>query len=180
MRPLVIALLAGLVLASSASAKEVTGATICGADDCRTVGAEVGHDVFPDSIPAEAPAAAPFVRVSVDVRVEDGEEVTVESVFVPSLGLLGGEGGWMRPVDEGALATLERLARGLEPWPASELPGAAPQAASAPAPAPPPAPVDRSSPTWVVAGLGAVLALLGLAAFAGGRRHRGGGSVALR
>jgi hypothetical protein len=174
MRPLIVALLAVLVLASSASAKEVRGATICGAQECRTVGAEVGHDVFPDSAPAEAPQAAPFVRLSVDVRVEEGEDVTVEWVFVPSLGLIGGEGGWMRPIDEGALATLQRLARGLQPWPASELPGAAPPRAAAPA-SPPPA-VDRSSPMWIVAGVGAGLALLGLVVFARERRHR---SVAL-
>jgi hypothetical protein len=167
MRLLAAVLLAGLVLVPAASAKEVVGATICGAEECRTIsGAEAGHDVMPDSTTAAAPEAAPFLRLTVDVRVEEGEVVAMESVFVPSLGLLGGEGGWMRPVD-GALATLERLARGLEPWPAAELPGAAP----APEPEPAAPPVDRSSPTWVVAALGGVLALLGLAAFARERRR---------
>jgi hypothetical protein len=166
MRLLAAVLLAGLVLAAPASAKEVVGATICGAQECRTLsGAEAGHDVWPDSTPAQAPQAAPFVRVSVDVRGEEGEQVTVESVFVPSLGLVGGDEGWMRPIDG---AGLERLARGLEPFPASELPGAA--AAPAPAPASPP-PSDRSSPAWVVAVLGAALALLGLTAFARERRR---------
>jgi hypothetical protein len=163
MRLLAAVLLAGLVLTSSASAKEVTGATICGAQECRTFGPEIGHDAMPDSAPAEAPAATAFLRVTVDVRVEEGEDVAVEWVYVPSLGLLGGDEGWMSPIDG---TGLERLARGLEPFPASEMPGAAPEVPSPPAP---PAPVDRSSPTWVVAGLGAVLALLGLAALA---RHR--------
>jgi hypothetical protein len=170
MRLLVAVLLAGLSLPSTASAKEVVGATICGAESCRTLsGAEVGHDVWPDSTPAESPRAAPFVRVSVDVRAEEGELVTVESVFVPSLGLIGGDEGWMRPIDG---TGLERLARGLEPFPASEMPGAAAPAPSAPASPPP---VDRSSPAWIVAALGAVLALLGLTAFVRERR----GPVAL-
>jgi len=166
MRALIAVLLAGLVLASTASAKEVVGATVCGAQECREVsGAEAGHGVMPDSTPAEAPGAAPFVRVSVDVRVEEGERVAVEWVYVPSLGLLGGDEGWMRPIDG---STLERLARGLAPFPAAQLPGAAPEPAAQPAPPPP---ADRSSPTWIVAGLGAGLGLLGLTAVVRERRR---------
>jgi hypothetical protein len=189
MRPLVIlTLLASLLLVSTASAKELAGATVCGADDCRTVGAGGELDrMLLEGSAAAAPEPAPFLRVSLRFRGEEDEIVIAESLLVPSAGVLGGEGegGWMLLAPE-SLAGLERVAEGLEPWPASQLSAAVVELGGAPiepeqAPPPaaePPPPVDRSSPTGVVVGLGALVALFGLAAVVSTRRRGGGGAVA--
>ena len=187
MRPLVlvVSLLAGLSLVSTASAKELAGATVCGVDACRSASADQLERMVPEGDAAAAPdAPAPFLRVSLKFRGEEDEVVTVGSVLVPSAHLMGGEGGWtwLAPA---ALARLEDLAAGLEPWPAAQLSsavqelGGAPIEAAAPEPAASaPPPVDRSSPTGVVVGLGALVVLLGVAAVVRDRRHGGGGALA--
>jgi hypothetical protein len=187
MRPLVIvSLLASLLLVSTASAKELAGATICGADDCRTVAAGAELDrILPEGSAASPPEPAAFLRVSLQFRGEEDEIVTAESLLVPSAGVLGGEGegGWMLLAPE-SLAGLERVAEGLEPWPASQLSAAVVELGGAPIEPPPPppaaeppAPVDRSSPTGIVVGMGALLVLLGLAAVVSERRRGGGRAV---
>ena len=88
MRPLVIlTLLASLLLVSTASAKELAGATVCGADDCRTVGAGGELDrMLLEGSAAAAPEPAPFLRVSLRFRGEEDEIVIAESLLVPSAG----------------------------------------------------------------------------------------------
>jgi hypothetical protein len=181
MRPLVIAclFLAGLVLAPAASAKELAGATICGADDCRAVGEAQLRGVVPEGPPAVTPEAASFLRVSLQFRGDRDEIHTMEALLIPSSGLLGGE-QWMRLEPEAA-AALAGFAEGLDPWPASELSAAAVQLGGEPIEAPrpaevaPPPPPDRTSGTGVVLGGLAVLLLMGglagLASRPGARDH---------
>jgi len=185
MRPLVIAflLLAGLVLAPTASAKELAGATICGADECRTVGEAQLRGVVPEGEPAVTPEAASFLRVSLQFRGDRDEIHTMESLLIPSSGLLGGE-QWVR-LEPAAAAALSGLAEGLDPWPASELSAATVELGGAPIedpqPAevtPPPPPPDRTSGTGVVlGGLAVLLVMGGLAAMASARQRRHGGPV---
>jgi hypothetical protein len=182
---IVVSLLAGLVLASTASAKELAGATICGADGCQTAGTDRELDrILPEGSAAGPPEPAPFLRVSLTFRGEEDETVTVGEVFVPSAGVMGSEGGWTLLAPE-SLAGLERLAEGLDPLPASQLSaavqevGGAPLEAAAPPPddpAPPP-PADRSSSAGVVLVMGALVLLLGLAAVVQERRNRGAGPL---
>jgi hypothetical protein len=184
MRPLVIVLssLVGLtLLASSASAKELAGATVCGVDGCRSASAAQLRGLEPEGDAEAAPRPAPFLRVTLRFRGEEDEVVTARSLLIPSTGVMGGEAGWLRLWPD-SLAKLQRLGEGLEPWPASQLSPAVEKLGGAPleTPAPaepaaqvPPAAIDRSSPTGVVLGVGAIVVLLGLAA-ALQERRRGG------
>jgi hypothetical protein len=185
MRPLVIAclLLAGLVLAPTASAKELAGATICGAEDCRTVGEAQLRGVVPEGEPAVSPEEpTAFLRVSLQFRGDRDEIHTMESLLIPSRGLLGGE-QWVR-LEPAAAAALSGFAEGLDPWPASELSAAVVELGGTPIEAPqpaepaPPAPPDRTSGAGVVLGGLAVIVLMGgLAAMASVRQRRPGGPV---
>jgi hypothetical protein len=190
MRRLVIAsLLASLALVSPASAKEIAGATICGADGCRSAGdGAVLHRLMPEGQPAVAPAAAPFLRVAMRYAHDD-EAVTVRSVLVPSAGLLGSEGGWVR-LGPRARAAFRRLADGLEALPPTRLQAALDEvgaAASEPQTQRPPevfmvqpaaeASSEASSNTGVVVGVVAgVAVLLGLIAAATRMRRGHAGS----
>ena len=182
MRSLVAAaLLASLVLVSTASAKELESVAVCGAGGCRTVrDGELLHGAVPEGDPAAAPsAAAPFLRVAMRFASEE-EAVTVRSVLVPSTGMLGSQDGWvLLPPD--ARGAFGRLADGLDPLPAARLAAALgelgatpiqPRRSDAPVSAPP---VDRTSDTGVVLAMGAVVVLLGLlaAGMSLRRRHHG-------
>jgi hypothetical protein len=186
MRRLVIAsLLASLALVSPASAKEIAGATICGADGCRSAGdGAVLHRLMPEGQPAVAPAAAPFLRVAMRYAHDD-EAVTVRSVLVPSAGLLGSEGGWVR-LGPRARAAFRRLADGLEALPPTRLQAALDEvgaAASGPQTQRPPdvftvpTAAEGSSNTGLVVGVVAGIAvLLGLVAATTRMRRRHAGS----
>jgi hypothetical protein len=188
MRPLVIVVssLVGLtLLASTASAKELAGASVCGADGCRSARDAQLRGLEPEGDAEVAPTPAPFLRVTLRFRGEEDEIVTVRSLLIPSTGAFGGEGGWLR-LRPASLEALQRVGEGLEPLPAAQLSDAVQELGGAPleeaTPPPPedvaPPPVDRSSPTGVVVGLGAIIVLLGVVAVVRERRHPGGGALA--
>jgi hypothetical protein len=139
---LIAVLLASLVAAAPAVAKEVHSVTACGSDDCVEV-AEGGllvamRDVGP---PADPPsAAAPFYRLT--TAIGDGRRVFERwhSMWVPSAGLLLGEDGTWTAVRPGVEAALKPVVAGLETFPAARLPGV--PAATAEAAEPPAAPAE--------------------------------------
>jgi hypothetical protein len=158
--PLALAFAALALLPASASAKEVVKAQVCGADDCVSVGRAIAMDLPDGGPPANPPKeAAPFYTAEITMREgEGGKEFTFTTMFVPSGGLMRGDDGqWMdAPIQtENAF---KRAARGLEPFPASEL-GPLPKPTEAQVsevvrPPADPAPVDDGNSTWLIAALG--------------------------
>ena len=169
----------------SAPAKGILGATVCGADGCRTVHPSEGG-VLGGGAPADSPARPePFVRIDVRVGVPDHTE-RVRLLFLPrSELLLGDDGGtWMVPL---ALAELQAIARRVTPYPASKLPAwvplangaseaTAPPAAAAAegisAPDPAPSRSGDGFASWWPAVPGAVVVLAAGVALALRRRRR--------
>jgi hypothetical protein len=167
-----IVVLATLVLASPAAAKEITSVKACGDDGCVTTkdpAILLGlMDGGPPTVPQDP--HAPAVRLTATISEPGGDVMgTVQSQWFPDLGLLVGEDGtWMKlPGD----ATRALNALDVQPFPRT---GAA--ATASPAPAAPPAD-DGGAPTWllILAGLALAAALVGAAVFA--QRPRPGGSV---
>jgi len=125
-----------LALPATASAKGVGSATVCGDDDCTKITAAHRDGMPPEELMgtiAETdppPAAAPWFRLRITVRGEPGEQMepfSFTNVWVPSEGLMrargeAGEPVWMI-VSPDVQRTLERAARGLEPFPAARLTG---------------------------------------------------------
>jgi hypothetical protein len=136
-RLLAIALPAALLLCAPATAKEVTAATVCGADGCRSIPAV--DEAFLDGGPAAgAPSRRePFVRMEFRLAHGDaaGAAQRVRTLFLPGSGLVLGDDGttWMRPA---ALAALREQARRVTPFAADRLPATAPLAARGSSPAP--------------------------------------------
>jgi hypothetical protein len=179
-RPIGIAL-AGLLLLlpSSASAKEISKITVCGAQDCVSLTAKHGDDrlmVFAQGGPATTrPRAAGWYRLT--MFVSEGADQPTSSWsndWVPSAGRLradepGGRHAWLTvPAD--TQSALKGLADGLEPYPARLLnrPGAVPPAAQVsevvnPPAAPAPHAAGRPPWTWLAAGGVALLLALALA-----------------
>ena len=172
-RLLAIALPAVLLLCAPAAAKEVTGATVCGADGCRAMDG-VGEELLQGGPPVDAPAQGePFVRLV--FRFAAGREThRVRNIFMPRSGLLLGDDGrtWLQPME---VATLRRHAATVAPFPASRLPAMVPLAPE-PAPAAAPSRAARSGDglgTWWPVLPAAALALAVGTALA--RRPRRGG-----
>jgi hypothetical protein len=128
MRRLLLPLLALLLaLPSAASAKEVTGATVCGTDGCRTTGDHDAAAELADTGALTGPPkhAAPYYTVRIQVTAEGRDEMAWTTRWSPELGLgkAEGENGdpvWFEP-GAGAAATLRRLSTGLRPFPAAGL-----------------------------------------------------------
>lgn len=171
MRTVTTVLAALLLLAAvPAVAKEVRSASVCGADGCSPI--TEGHEGMLGGAPAlKGPTAAePFVRLRF-AFAEPGSDrrVTVRNVFLPKSGLLlADDGTWMLPGD---VAALRRIARTVEPLPASRMPGAVQPAPPAPVPpAAAPEPADDGGFPWWIALVAVPLAAAALLA----RRLRGG------
>jgi hypothetical protein len=152
--PLLV-VLAALVVAPAAAAKEITSVKACGDSGCVTTKDPAILQGLMNGGPPTVPpdAHAPAVRLTATITEPGGDVMgTVQSQWVPSLGLLVAEDGtWMK-----LPASAERALNALDvrPFP---VPGATKPAAS-PAPAPataPPATDDGGFPAWllVVAGL---------------------------
>jgi hypothetical protein len=201
-RLLAIALPAVLLLGTSAAAKGVTAARVCGADGCRSI-AGADASLLDAGPPTDGPAKRePFVRMEFDVG--GGRAQPVRTVFLPRSGLVLADDGttWMHPT---TLAELRRQARRVTPFAASALPAVRapashargpdpaavraptprvpnpdPAAARAPAPHPPaPAPADAPPLPAPHAGLrarwlalAAALVALAVAATLAHRRRR--------
>lgn len=179
--PLALALAALALLPASASSKEIVKAEVCGAGDCATIrGAGVADlgDFGPPTDPP--PQAAPFFTGKTFVRVDDGSLDSWTVWFVPRYGLMRSEDGtWMdAPIQ--VENTFKRAARGLEAFPASDLPPlpAPTEAQVSEIVRPPagPAPVDDGDSTWLIAalGLGGLVATWALALHVRRRRAAAG------
>lgn len=158
------ALLTLLVGAAPAGAKGVLSATVCGKSECREVDQRTVMPYLSEGgYPTEPPAsAAPWYRVTIVMgddllppakRVRGRMTVSV----VPDRSVLRGEDGDWMPMSADALQVYRTVTQGLEPLPASELPGV------------PDAPTDQGTggggaeggpPAWLLIAGG--LSLLGL------------------
>ena len=163
-RLLAIALPAVLLLgAPVATAKQVSGAKVCGADGCRSIpGAD--ESLLMGGDPTSGPTAPePFVRLEMRLRVP-GHSERVRNLFLPRSGLVLADDGvtWTRPV---ALAELRAQARRVTPLAPSELPADALEAPAEPAPAAPAAPDEEAgglAAGWLVLAAGALMLAAGV------------------
>ena len=159
--PLLV-VLAALVVAPAAAAKEITAVKACGDSGCVTTKDPAILQGLMNGGPPTVPpdAQAPAVRLTATITEPGGDVVgTVQSQWVPALGLLVAEDGtWME-----LPASAERALNALDvrPYP---VPGA-PQPAASPAPA---SPDGGGVPTWplVVAGLALAGLLVAAALYA--------------
>jgi hypothetical protein len=170
-----IVVLATLVLAPAAAAKEITAVKACGDNGCVTTKDPAILQGLMNGGPPTVPpdAQAPAVRLTASVAERPGGKVMArfQSQWVPSLGLLVGEDGTWMELPASAARALNAL--DVEPFPAT---GAAPQPASSPAPVPPATHDGGGAPAWVLiaAGLAIVALLVGGVLYVL-RRPRGGG-----
>ena len=177
MRRLVLltVLLASLVVASPATAKEVQSVKACGVGDCETskaAGLMRGMtDIGPPTSAPQGPA--PFYRLTMAIGDGDKTFEHFKSWWVPAAGvLLGEDGTWMAARPE-VRRGLDHLTRGLAALPAARLPGfPASDADVSPPPRPASAAVtsDSGLPVVPVVVAVALLALVGLLV----RRHVAG------
>jgi hypothetical protein len=124
---LCLALVLSSALATTAAAKEVVAAKVCGASHCRTADdRDVLLAVQQGGAPTDPPAAAPYYRVKVTFRAER-ERVVIPMVVVPDAGVMragtAAEGYTWMPVSRQAIRNFRRVTRGLEPLPAAKLGG---------------------------------------------------------
>jgi hypothetical protein len=159
-----IVVVATLVLAPAAAAKEITTVKACGDNGCVTTKDPAILQGLMNGGPPTVPpnARAPALRLTATVSERPGGKAvaTFQSRWVPSLGLLVGEDGtWMR-LPASAARALNAL--DVEPFPAATAPA-------------PPA-TDDGAPTWVliVTGLAVAALLVGGTLYVL-RRPRGGG-----
>jgi hypothetical protein len=182
---LALALSALALFATTASAKQIVGAQICGADGCTTVRGAALNILVNGGPPTDPPkGAAPFYEARITIETEKGHRETFKNAFVPAYGLTrGGDGTWMHTLPP-AEAVFKRAARGLTAFPASDL-GPIPsptQARVVEVVTPPadPAPVRDDGSWWLIASLGlaGVLTVWGLARYALRRGGRGSSPAA--
>ena len=167
--PLLVVLVA-LVVAPAAAAKEITSVKACGDGGCVTTKDPAILQGLMNGGPPTVPpdAHAPAIRLTAAITEPGGDVAgTVQSQWVPSLGLLVAEDGtWMKlPTAAGrALNALD-----VRPFP---VPGA-PRPAASPAP-PAPATDDGGVPAWllIVAGLALAGVLVAAALYAQRPRPR--------
>jgi hypothetical protein len=165
-----IACAAVLLAPSTASAKEISGVSVCAADGCREVTDEQLWPALVEGGPGTNAPAGPLEHYTVHVRVLAEEEETVEwsYVAVPSRGLMQGEdGSWMTmtPANRKALLALTQGRVPLEPGqmpPGKDLPTARVDEVYSPAATTEAAAADDSSPWPWLAGIGLGAVVIGL------------------
>jgi hypothetical protein len=155
-------------------AKEISSAKVCGAGECREVSdpeAATALAVGPRPRGTDAPERGlPWYKSTLTIPAEDGGEVRVSVIVVPSAGLMRWEDGvtWVTLPSESKEA-YAKLTAGLTPRPARTLPGPGEDAklpaarvdeVVEPPSAATPAPASDGSNVWVVALGGGVLAAL--------------------
>ena len=156
------------------TAKEISSAKVCGAGECREVSdpeAATALAVGPRPRGTDAPERGlPWYKSTLTIRAEDGGEVRVSVIVVPSAGLMRWEDGvtWVTLPSESKEA-YAKLTAGLTPRPARTLPGPGEDAklpaarvddVVEPPSAATPAPASDGSNVWIVALGGGVLAAL--------------------
>lgn len=155
-------------------AKEISSAKVCGAGECREVSdpeAATALAVGPRPRGTDAPERGlPWYKSTLTIRAEDGGEVRVSVIVVPSAGLMRWEDGvtWVTLPSESEEA-YAKLTAGLTPRPARTFPGVGEDAklpvarvdeVVEPPSAATPAPASDGSNVWIVALGGGVLAAL--------------------
>ena len=109
-----------LLVAAPASAKEISGAAMCGADGCVDVTKKAAMTLLEGGPVAEPPTRAErsfFLRA----EVREGKRVmdAFRMRWVPKAGLMRGEDGtWFHTTPAGQ-AQLERVSKGMRPLPIS-------------------------------------------------------------
>jgi hypothetical protein len=159
---------AALIVPATATAKELKEATVCGAGDCSTVTDKALVGALADGgNPSDPPQAGPFYKVTIVMTAGDGDH-SFETQMVPSRhAIRGADGIWMALPAHAEQALKSAIGDGLEPFPASQLTGAA-----LPTPARAPAPDSRGlSPLQSILVLGGLI-LIAAGFIAVGRRHR--------
>jgi hypothetical protein len=126
---LVIATAAVLAVAAPAGAKQVTGASVCGANGC----VDRSHLLSPSRDDGGlldlgvnrtgAPAPAPFIRLKIHVGAGSETFGTNTLIVLPKQGIAAAEDGTWWKLSPHNVAEVRRLARGIAPLPASRLPG---------------------------------------------------------
>ena len=155
-------------------AQEISSAKVCGAGECREVSdpeAATALAVGPRPRGTDAPERGlPWYKSTLTIPAEDGGEVRVSVIVVPSAGLMRWEDGftWVTLPSESKEA-YAKLTAGLTPRPARTLPGPG-EDAKLPAArvdevvefpsAATPASASDGSNVWIVALGGGVLAAL--------------------
>jgi hypothetical protein len=154
-------------------AKEISSAKVCGAGECREVSdpeAATALAVGPRPRGTDAPERGlPWYKSTLTIRAEDGGEVRVSVIVVPSAGLMRWEDGftWVTLPSESQEA-YAKLTAGLTPRPARTFPGVGEDAKPVarvdevvePPSAATPALASDGSNVWIVALGGGVLAAL--------------------
>jgi hypothetical protein len=160
MKPLALALALLAPFATSASAKQIVRADVCGAGGCVTLHGAVLMDLADYGPPTDPPReAAPFFTAKFTVKGEDGHYDSWTTAFVPKDSLLrGADGTWMHTPPQ-AEAVFKRAARGLTAFPASKL-GPIPPAPHARVVEVVPAPVDDGTSWWLFGALGLAVVLV--------------------
>jgi hypothetical protein len=122
-------LAAALAAAPPAAAKGIEEVEACGADGCRTVKSvnATAHRLIPA---AGSPGLSPFYRLR--LRLGHGGEVfdTVKVLWAPRVGMIANdepEPQWLF-ADPAAQRLARRLTKGLQPFPAADMPVALPEA----------------------------------------------------
>lgn len=156
------------------TAKEISSVKVCGAGECREVSdpeAATALAVGPRPRGTDAPERGlPWYKSTLTIPAEDGGEVRVSVIVVPSAGLMRWEDGvtWVTLPSESKEA-YAKLTAGLTPRPARTLPGPGEDAklpaarvddVVEPPSAATPAPASDGSNVWIVALGGGVLAAL--------------------
>jgi hypothetical protein len=168
-----------LVAPAAASAKRLTSAAVCGSSGCNSSSHPAAFVPTLEGGPpiAGGPARAhPFYRLRLVVDEGRASE-SMKLLVVPQGRYLRGPDGVWRQVSADVLGPITTLAKGLRPFPASQLPGVTdspPQSdpdISRAAPRPGPVESAASFPWLTVGSVAAALLFVGLAL--GFRRSRG-------
>jgi hypothetical protein len=129
-----LALLLCAVAAGDAAAKEVTAVKACGPSDCRTSRDRDVIDVVQGGAQPSIPTGvkAPWYRLAVEIDLGSEQDEHFAMAFAPAIRMLRGgdrEAGyeWLR-LSRVDTATLVKLTRGIEPFPARKLRGTGPPA----------------------------------------------------